>query len=169
MDTSISSPSTQYPLRNISFIPNSVSTCIACTGHRLVRILLIPTLVQSAVGMVLVPRRRVDRCNITVEASDQPVSQLVKYRNPAHLTTQMSTSSATRQASMKAKGLCVLIFDQINCIWDILEDYCIFQHYSEVCLITVFLLAFNLSMSSYPIIRNTAISTVRLHTKTTSV
>jgi hypothetical protein len=38
-----------------------------------------PTLVQSAVNMVLVPRRRVERWNITVEALDQPVSQLVKY------------------------------------------------------------------------------------------
>ena len=79
MDISISSLSTQYPLCNILFIPNSISTCIACTGHRLVHILLIPTLVQSAVNMALVLRRRVDRWNITVEASDQPVSQLVKY------------------------------------------------------------------------------------------
>jgi hypothetical protein len=38
-----------------------------------------PTLVQSAGNLVLVPRRRIERWNMTVEASDQPVSQLVKY------------------------------------------------------------------------------------------
>jgi hypothetical protein len=49
-----------------------------------------PTLVQSAVNMVLVPKRRVERWNITVEALDQPVSQLVKYIG---LTDNSSKSS----------------------------------------------------------------------------
>ncbi|KIM76112.1 hypothetical protein PILCRDRAFT_91752 [Piloderma croceum F 1598] len=60
-------------------------------------------------------------------------------------------------ASMEEKGLRVLIFNQINRILDILEGYCIFQHYSEVCPIIVFSPAFNLSMGSYPIIQNTAV------------
>jgi hypothetical protein len=49
-----------------------------------------PTLVQSAVNMVLVPKRRVEGWNITVEALDQPVSQLVKYIG---LTNNSSESS----------------------------------------------------------------------------
>jgi SWI/SNF-related matrix-associated actin-dependent regulator of chromatin subfamily A member 5 len=37
-------------------------------------------------------------------------------------------------ASMKAKGSRVLIFSQMSCILDILEDYCLFPQYSEFIL-----------------------------------
>jgi len=94
----------------------------------------------------------------------------------ALLTQPMSTSLTTRKmaildkhlASMEEKGLRVLIFNQINRIQDILESYRIFQHYSEVCPIIVFSPAINPPMGSYPIIRNTAVLTVRLHTITIS-